>query len=263
MLALIAGQGGLPPHLARVLAARGEPPLVCEMEQFPSDVTGYYPRLTFRLETLGTFLARLVEIGVTQVCMAGAVRRPEIDPARIDALTASLVPRLKAAMALGDDGTLREIIAVFEEYGLSVIGAYQVDPDLVPRAGVLCGTLPDDIAADIAAGQAALARMGAADLGQAVILRAGRVVAQEDDRGTAALLAGVEGGADGGLLYKAPKPGQDLRVDMPTIGPDTAAQAVRAGLSGIVVQAGGVIVLDRAALVAALNAAGLFLWVHP
>ncbi len=262
MLALIAGQGGLPPHLARVLAERGEVPLVCEIEQFPSAIAGDFPRLTFRLETLGQALATMVDMGVTQVCMAGAMRRPEIDPALIDPLTAPLVPRLVAAMALGDDGTLREFISLFEEHGLSVIGAHQIDPALVPPVGVLCGTVPKEAEADIAAAREALARMGAADLGQAVIVRGGRVVAQEDDSGTAALVAGL-GGASGGLLYKAPKPGQELRADMPLIGLETARQAVQAGLSGVVIQAGGVMVLDREATISALDAAGLFLWVHP
>lgn len=297
MLALVAGQGGLPPHLARVLADRGEPPLICEMAPFSSEVAGGFQRLSFRLETLGRFLATLVERGVTQVCLAGAVRRPEVDPTRIDALTAPLVPRLTAAMALGDDGTLREIIAIIEDHGLAVVGAHQVDPDLVPPEGLVCGTLPAGIEADQAAARAALAEMGRADRGQAVVVAGGRVIAREDARGTAAMLADLAGGtppplnaedawdtlaspftavADwftgqqpprpdpaGGVLFKAPKPGQELRADMPLIGPETADQVVRAGLAGIVVQAGGVMVLDRPRVIARLAQAGLFLQVAP
>jgi DUF1009 family protein len=66
----------------------------------------------------------------------------------------------------------------------------------------------------------------------------------------------------GGLLYKAPKPGQDLRADLPAIGPDTVRGAAAAGLEGIVIEAGGVMVLDRAETVRAADAAGLFLWVR-
>ena len=97
-LALIAGQGGLPPHLVRSLLARGEVPVICEMEQFPSDISEDLPRVTFRLETLGTFLAMLGEIGVTRLCMAGAMRRPQLDPGKIDAATAPLMGPLKEAL---------------------------------------------------------------------------------------------------------------------------------------------------------------------
>jgi hypothetical protein len=296
MLALVAGQGGLPPHLARLLADRGAVPVICEMEQFPSEVVGDFPRLTFRLETLGSVLATLVDRGATQVCLAGAVQRPQVDPARIDAATTQLVPRLMAAMARGDDGTLREIIAIIEEHGLTVVGAHQLDPELMPPAGILCGHLPDGIADDQAAARAALAQMGHADQGQAVVVARGDVIAREDARGTAAMLDDLATGTQsspeedawdtlaspftamadwftgqqpsrpdpvGGVLFKAPKPGQELRADMPLIGPDTADQVVRAGLAGIAVQAGGVLVLDRARVVETLAQAGRFLWVMP
>ena len=63
-----------------------------------------------------------------------------------------------------------------------------------------------------------------------------------------------------GVLYKAPKPGQDRRIDLPAIGPGTVERAAAAGLAGIAVEAGGVMILGFAATVAAADAAGLFLW---
>jgi DUF1009 family protein len=63
-----------------------------------------------------------------------------------------------------------------------------------------------------------------------------------------------------GVLYKAPKPGQDRRVDLPALGPRTVAHAAAAGLAGIAWAAGGVILLDRPATIAAAQEAGLFLW---
>ncbi len=286
-LALIAGQGGVPPHLARVLLARGEEPVLCEVEQFPAQVAGEMPRLGFRLETFGSLLAELRARGVTRLCMAGAMRRPEVDPGRIDAATAPLVPRLMAAMARGDDGTLREIVAIIEEAGIAVVGAAEIAPDLLPEAGVLVGALPPDMRAAMPAAEAALAEMGRSDTGQAVVVRDGTVVAREDARGTDAMLADLAQGvfnpldhadcaldaaanwrraadarATPAFLYKAPKPGQEMRVDMPVIGPDTAARAAQAGLAGIVIAAGGVMVLDRARVIAALAEAGMFLWVR-
>ncbi|MDZ7709636.1 MAG: UDP-2,3-diacylglucosamine diphosphatase LpxI [Roseovarius sp.] len=219
------------------------------------------------------------------------MRRPAVDPARIDAATAPLAPRLMAAMARGDDGTLREIVAIIEEAGIAVIGAAEIAPDLLPGAGLLTGAPPPGMEPAMAAAAEALAEMGRADEGQALVLRGGTVIAREDARGTDAMLDDLAQGDDWTLdpvdladralgsaadwlsgadtqgdtpaiLVKAPKPGQEMRVDMPVIGPDTATRAARAGLAGIVIAAGGVMVLDRARVIEVLAGAGMFLWVR-
>ena len=295
-LALIAGPGGVPPHLVKWLLTRGEVPLLCEVAQFPSEVTGDLPRLGFRLERFGGFLAELRERGITRLCMAGAMCRPEVDPSLIDAATMPYIPRLQGALAKGDDGLLREVIAIFEEAGIAVVGAAEIAPDLLPEPGLRMGALPAGIEADLAAAVAALDRMGRDDLGQALVVRGARVVAQEDARGTDAMLAGLARGGDsgggfsldpfeiadqviggaadwlsgdgsadktGGILYKAPKPGQELRADMPVIGPETARGVVRAGLDGLVIEAGGVMLLELDEVRGVLADAGRFLWVRP
>lgn len=296
-LAIIAGQGGLPPHLVRVLLARGEVPLICEIDQFPSEIEGELPRLGFRLETSGTFLNELKSRGVKRVCMAGAVRRPNVDPSLIDAATIPLVPTVMAALSKGDDGTLRIMVDIFESRGIEVIGASDLDPDLLPIAGAFSKAHPpESVSNDIIVAQNALEHMGAKDLGQAVVVRDGQIVAREADSGTDAMLRDLNSPAGlsidpidiagqaldsvadwlsgpatenvrkdvdaGAVLYKAPKPGQELRVDMPVIGPDTVTLAAQAGLSGIVIAAGGVMVLERDEVRKRLEQHGLFLWVH-
>lgn len=265
MLALIAGTGGLPRVLAERARAAGDPPVVCALEAFPPDVPTDLPRLDFRLETFGTLLATLVEAGVDRLCMAGAVRRVPVEPARVDARTAPLMPRLAAALARGDDGTLREIIAIIEETGITVIGAEDIAPDLLPPPGIPTRAAPpEDAEAWARAGEAALAEMGAADLGQAVVLRDGCVLGREDEDGTAALIARFAPPAGtGAVLYKAPKPGQERRADLPLIGPDTASACAAAGFAGLIVEAGGVMVLDLDRVVGICDEAGLFLWIRP
>ncbi len=289
MLALIAGMGDLPPALVARLADR---PLVCAMHGFTPSVT---PDLTFRIENLGSLLRELQARGVTEVCLAGAVKRPQIDQSAIDAATMPLVPRIAAAIAQGDDGALRAIIAIFEEAGFTVKAAHEIAPDLLPAPGVLTRTQATPRAAqDAVVGEQTIAEMGQRDIGQSCILRAGRVLAREGQSGTDAMLAqfaasddpiwgavdgvgallgsaaewlsGPDGDpvdARGAILFKAPKPGQDRRADLPVIGPQTAAGAVAAGLSGIVIEAGGVMVLDLAEVQRRLDDAGLFLWVRP
>lgn len=292
MLALIAGTGDLP---AALLARVTGPVLVCAMRDFTPAVL---VDISFRIEHLGSFLDVLIARGVTEVCLAGAVRRPSVDPACIDAATVPLVPRIQAAIDAGDDGALRVIMAIFEERGLAIRSAHEIAPDLLPGAGVLTRGQPEDAhRRDARVGVAALAAMGAADSGQACIVRDAEVAAREGPDGTDAMLQryamdGPDAGdlftdlADGvnamlgdaadwlsgpaaqapapdrGILFKGPKPAQDRRADLPVIGPETARNAVRAGLDGIVIVAGGVIVLDLKSVLETLDAAGLFLWVR-
>lgn len=286
MLALIAGMGDLPP----ALLARVQPrPLVCALAGFVPQIT---PDITFRIEHLGSFLDDLRARGITQICMAGAVRRPVIDPAAIDAATLPLIPALQGAMAQGDDGALRAVIALFEQAGLTVRGAHELAPDLLPAAGVLVGALGPDLRRDAVLGEQTIAAMGRADQGQACLIRAGRVIAREDAGGTDAMIArfaqggddllfGAVGGlidtaagwlsgadgvpldARGAILFKAPKPDQDRRADLPVIGPDTVRAAQAAGLAALVVEAQGVMVLDLPALLRGCADAGLTFWVRP
>ncbi len=269
-LALVAGRGALPARLLAACEGAGQRVTVCGLEGYAQDL----PRndRPFRLETLGALMADLRRAGATEACLAGAVQRPALDPQAIDAATAPLLERVSAALqAGGDDGALRTLVAVFEEAGLRVRGAADLVPDLLPPEGVLTAARPGaGQGRDAARAAATLAALGRADVGQACVVRAGQVLAVEALPGTdwmLASLAGLPGDLplqfrSGGLLYKAPKPGQDRRVDLPMIGPDTVAAAERAALDGIAVEAGGVMVMDRETTVAAADAAGLFLWVR-
>ncbi len=298
MLALIAGRGGLP---AAVAAAQEVPPLVCALEGQPPDTLP--ADLTFRLETLGTLLLQLGERGVTDVCLCGAIDRPVLDPAALDAETAPLVPILQQALGQGDDGALRAVMQLFEKTGFTIRAAHELAPGLLPDAGVPTKRQPQPThRADVATALQVLAEQGRADLGQACVIKRGEVLAREGEAGTDVMLAGlalpredrgwdgdpvtwsfdlagdligqaadwlsntVEDAPDapgaGAILFKAPKPGQDRRADLPTIGPGTAMHAAEAGLDGIVIAAGGVIVLDREQVIQICDAMGMFLWVR-
>lgn len=291
MLALIAGRGLLPDH---VVAAYQGPVLVAALAGFAPD--RLTPDITFRIEKLGSFIADLKARGVDQICMAGAIGRPALDPAMIDAATLPLVPRMMQALGQGDDGALRAVISIFEEAGLVIRAAHDICPQLLLPVGVPSRAKPGpqhDIAARL--GAATVAEMGRLDRGQACVIRRADIVAREDADGTDAMLErlisaqsgatdpdplswgmGVItdaassaldwlGGDDapdpsGAILYKAPKPDQDRRVDLPTIGPETAQRAADAELDGIVIEAGGVFVLDLPGCLRILDERGLFLW---
>lgn len=261
-LALILGRGRLP-HIL-VEACPDAPRL--SLEGYAPEGLAVEP---MRIETLGAHLVDLRARGVDRVCLAGAVRRPAIDLARIDAATAPLVPRLAAKIGKGDGALLDEVLAIFGEAGLSAVAAQDLVPDLLPSEGVLGRVLPDeDALRDAARAAMVLETLGPADLGQGCVVAGELTVAVEALPGTEFMLRTVaiarsEGVLPaGGLLMKMPKPGQDRRVDWPAIGPDTVAQVAAAGLRGIAVALDGVLVLDRAATIAAADEAGIFLWVR-
>ncbi|WP_209424617.1 UDP-2,3-diacylglucosamine diphosphatase LpxI [Pararhodobacter sp. SW119] len=264
-LALIAGAGDLPAELLTHLPQR---PLVCAVEGYPP--AGLTPDLTFRIERLVPLLRRLQDEGVAQVLFAGVVHRPRLDPGLFDPETAALMPHLLPALGKGDDALLRAVIAVFEDYGLTVVGMADCAPSLLAGAGVLGSTAPDAAqTADAARGTEILRTLAPLDMGQGCVVAGGLYLAVEALYGTDAMLAHVAASRDlrepraGGVLVKRAKVGQDLRMDLPAIGPATIGAARAARLSGICLQAGHVVILDRARTVAAADAAGIALWAAP
>ena len=253
MLALIAGTGALPSEIISHAASR---PLVCALDGIAPEET---PDIVFRLEHLGSFLGQLKSLGVTQIAMAGGVTRPAIDPSQIDDATKPLVPIILGAIASGDDGALRAVMAIFEAQGFEVIAAHQLLPHLVAQVGVMTQTRPTPF--DAQAAFQTLHDMGQADVGQSCILSGATVLAKETQDGTDAMIGRFEASdhRSNAILFKGPKPNQDLRADLPVIGPDTAKAVVSAGLSGIVVVAGGVMILARDEVCDILDQAGAFL----
>ncbi|MEE9389426.1 MAG: UDP-2,3-diacylglucosamine diphosphatase LpxI [Paracoccaceae bacterium] len=261
MLALIAGQGQLPVILSRGLAADGRVFQVYQVAGYQFENPDALRVQEFRLEQVGSLIADLVKDGFHGVCFAGTVRRPQLDIRAIDGATMPLLGRIKTAMQSGDDGALRVLISLFSERGLDIVSPQDIAPDLLARSGTLTAIIPGaQHLKDVAIGQQVLVAQGAADLGQACVVRGQDVIARETHGGTDVMLAGIAPGK-GGILFKGPKPDQDRRVDLPTIGLATVDGVARAGLDGIVIVGGGVLILERQGVIDACNRAGLFLHV--
>ncbi|MEP5761104.1 MAG: UDP-2,3-diacylglucosamine diphosphatase LpxI [Litoreibacter sp.] len=263
MLALIAGEGALPGIVRDAYSGELR---VCELEGHRSelrevDVTH------FRIERLGSFIQNLKSDGITKVCFAGAIARPALDPSLVDPPTMKLVPRLMQALQSGDDGALRAVIEFFEEAGLTVVASHELATDLLPAPGVLSHVEPSaQDEKDAVRGDEILAAMGGVDLGQACVVVGGQALALETIAGTdwmmRSLLHRDAFLPKGGLFMKASKPAQDRRIDMPTIGPDTFARAAEVGLSGVVIEAGGVQVLSLERCLEIANTHNLLFWVR-
>jgi DUF1009 family protein len=257
-LGLIAGGGGLPPAIAAACAEAGRPLFVIRLRGMADPALAAFDGQEVGLAELGRCVKALKSAACRQVCFAGVVRRPDFASLKPDLSALKYLPGVIAAARRGDDALLRAVLAVFESEGFEVEGVGEAGAGLLLGPGPLGRVAPGKAAqADIAAAVAAARELGLTDLGQGAIARGGQVVATEDHGGTDALLGRCPPG-HGGVLAKLVKPGQDRRVDLPTIGAATIERAAAAGLAGVVGEAGAVLVVDRDAVRAAADRLGLF-----
>ena len=266
MVAIIAGAGILPRLIAEDAMRSGRKFCVVLFDGFSPDWAQDLPIFAARFEAIGQMMDGLRNLGCDSVTFAGAMARPVLDFARLDSKSRELL----MALMQGDDAMLRNIAAFFEREGFRVVGAHEILANLLVPVGILTRVQPSQTdQADAARGMAIVAALGAADVGQAAVVAQGICLGVESIQGTNALLEFVAATGEKfkpdprgakGVLCKAPKPGQDWRMDLPAIGMDTIGKAAAAGIGGVALQAGGVIALDLAAVVAEADRLGLFLF---
>ncbi|MEL6476627.1 MAG: UDP-2,3-diacylglucosamine diphosphatase LpxI [Pseudomonadota bacterium] len=268
-LAIIAGRDDLPRLIAEDRRRSGAPYLVVSFEADTQPWMAEHPHEEHQFEKPGRLFRALDAAGVADVVFAGRMARPRLRPWLFDAGALKIVGHVTKLLRQGDDGLLSGLGAIFEAEGFRMISAQECLTSLDTGAGVPTQAKPSDGArADAARASAILNALGALDIGQAAVVAEGQCLGIETIGGTDRLLATVaalplelRGPTPSGVLVKLPKPAQDRRVDLPTIGLRTVEEAARADLSGVVVQAGGVILLDREAMIAAADRAGVFLWI--
>ncbi len=266
---IIAGGGALPDAVARSLEARGRRPVVLAIRGScdPATVSGRAHHW-IALGQFGRLMRLIRREQCRDVVTVGSLVRPALSELRLDWLTLRVMPSLIRAWRGGDDHLLTSLVRIFADNGFRLVGVSEVAPELTMPEGVLTRRKPDDAAMrDIARGRAALAAISAFDVGQAAVVIDQHVVALEDIEGTDGLLRRVahlrearriRSAAGRGVLVKAPKSGQDLRLDMPVVGPDTVRGAVEAQLAGIAVVAGRTLMVEPDGIIATAERNGLF-----
>ncbi len=268
-LAIIAGSGKLPLFLAEAARAAGEDPFVLRLKNEADDIWQGFESAVIGVGDMAGLSALFRQHDIRRVVMSGAVkRRPAFGEIRVNLKSLLKLPRaLKTLLAGGDDAVLRMVISLIEAQGCEVLGAHEILPGLLASVGPLGAVSPDtDDERDIEKAADAAEALGRLDVGQGAVAVGGRIVALEGVEGTDAMLSRVQGlRAEGrisrrrkGVLVKLCKPQQDLRADLPTIGVSTVENAKAAGLAGIAVEAGRALVVEREAMIAAADAAGLF-----
>jgi UDP-2,3-diacylglucosamine hydrolase len=268
-IGLIAGGGILPFAVADSLIARNITPMLFALKGAcdPAEVTRFRHHW-IAIGQLGRLKGLLRAENCRDLVFIGSLVRPSLSEIRLDWGTIRVIHSIWAAFRGGDDHLLSGIAGIFERDGFRMVGIKDVAPDLLMPLGRLTRACADDQAtADIAKGRALLRALSPFDIGQAAVVIDGHVVGVEDIEGTDGLLARIarlraEGRirakAARGVLVKAPKRGQDLRFDLPTLGPRTIEGAAAASLAGIAIVAGNTIVAEPQAMVEAADRAGLF-----
>lgn len=262
-LGIVAGGGDLPAYLIEACRAEGRPVFVLALEGH-ADATKLEGAESawIRLGEGGRGIALLRQAGVVDLVLAGRVRRPALAELRPDARTAKVLAKASLNFLGGDNAVIKTVVRELEGEGFRVVAPETLIGALLAPAGVLGQHAPDQRAReDIARGLAVVRALGALDVGQAAVVQQGIVLGVEAVDGTDALIerAGrLKRDGPGGVLVKAAKPGQERRVDLPAIGAATVERAAAAGLRGIAVEAGGALILDRAAVIRAADGAGVF-----
>lgn len=269
-LGIIAGGGELPVLLAAHCAAMDIPYFVSRVAPYADAALEQHPGAAHGLGAMGARMTALRDAGCDAVVLIGQVLRQDPRGLDLDEGGLAMVPDLLAAAPKGDDALLRVLVDHHERAGFRVIGVEEAMAELLAEPGAWGQFAPTEAQRkDIAKAARVAAAIGAYDVGQGVVVCEGLVLAVEAQEGTDRMLAriaelpeAVRGNAQArrGVLVKRPKPMQERRIDMPTIGVRTIDGAAAAGLAGVAVEAGGALAVRRAELVAAADRAGLFVY---
>jgi DUF1009 family protein len=268
-VAILAGSGKLPIQLAQHLERDGRDHRILAFRGFAAPELRARAHATVDLLDLQTIMRTLEEWRPAVVTLAGAVRRPGVS-ALLGAYSMLRNRQdVMAVVAKGDDQVLRGAVMLLEERGHRVVGAHELAPGLLAPSGLRGRLAPsEEDARSVRLGLDVLGALSAFDIGQAAVVAGQRVLAIEGPEGTDRMLRrvaaqrrtwlGLRRGQEGGILVKAAKQGQDLRVDMPTVGPRTIVEAARAGLTGVAVGAASTLVLDQTDTLRGADRLGLF-----
>ncbi len=272
-LGIIAGGGELPLAVADAAKNAGRDVFILGLRGSAGPEIESYDHEWVSIGEPGKAFRALKAHGCTEVSLVGQVGRPKFADIKLDGKGVLVAPRIIAAARKGDDALLRSVVDMFEREGFHAIGVAEAAPALLAPQGVLGKVAPStDDMADIAIAVKTVRAIGALDIGQAVAVCDGLVLAVEAAEGTDAMIARVGSlpanlrgspGSPAGVVVKAPKATQDGKTDLPVLGVRTVKNVAASGLSGIAVQAGAALIMNRGAVISAADASGIFVYGFP
>ena len=260
---MLAGSGMMPTEIIRYCAAQQKEIFVMGLEPFASEANiGEASHGFARMGEVGKILKAFQKNGVQDIVLAGGIKRPSFKELIPDWEGMKIVTRL-AFKKMSDDNLFRAVINEIEGYGFKVLGIEEVVPEMLFAEGLYGKVKPSsEDRDDIERGVTVAKALGAVDVGQAVVVQEGMVLAVEAIEGTDMMLsraASVKKEGKAPVMVKVLKPGQDLRVDLPAIGLQTIEQLKKYGIKGIAVEAGGILLIEREKVIKMADEAGIFI----
>ena len=269
-LGVVAGTGDLPVRVVEAARARGQNVHVIRILGFEEPLLVDCPGEVLSFGELGKMVDSLKAAGCKELVFAGNVSRPDFSSLKLDWRAARLLPKVLAAARKGDDALLKAVLGFFASNGFTIRGAEEIAGTLTAPAGLLAGPAPDEsVMADLERARDVALEIGRHDIGQGCVVCDGLVLAVEAQEGTdkmlercASLPEALRGTPDAprGVLVKVPKPMQDTKIDLPTLGVSTLERIKDAGLAGAGYEAGRALLMDRDAMEAYCTANGIFLF---
>lgn len=258
--ALLAGNGRFPFLVLDAARSQGIEMVVLALkeEAFPELEKSATRIHWVSLGELGKALDILKQERVSKAVMAGQVKHNKI--------FSSIKPDWRMAKLLlslatkNTDSLIGAVARLMNEEGIELVDSTTFLKPLLPEPGVLTRRAPNaEEAADIEYGRMIARAIAGLDLGQTVVVRDRACVAIEAMEGTdetierAARIAGGQRIA----VIKVSKPRQDMRFDVPVVGPPTVQVMQRCGATALAIDARRTLVIDRAEMVATADAAGI------
>ncbi len=262
-LGMLAGGGMMPVEIIKYCSKNGIEIFVVGIEPYATeDQLKDVPHIFASIGEAGKMLKAFKNNQVQNVVLAGGIKRPSFKELIPDWGGMKLMAKL-AIKRMSDDSMFRAVMDEIENHGFKVVGIEEVVPEMMFSEGLYGKVKPssedmDDIKRGITVAKA----LGAVDVGQAVVVQEGMVLAVEAIEGTDMMLsraATVKKAGKAPVMVKVLKPGQDMRVDLPAIGLKTIEQLKKYGIKGIAVEAGGILLIEREAVIKMADESGIFI----
>ena len=203
---------------------------------------------------LGQAIKILKKNKCKKIIFAGQVKKPKFSKTKFDFKALYYLPKIIKGSLKGDAYIIKEIIKIFNKEKIKILNQTFYNKELLLKKGSCTKAKPNIYnKKDINLGKYIINSLKDNNVGQAVVVRNGNVVAIEDSKGTDSMLDRAQKIIKNisneknrnGILLKFPKSNQDLRIDLPTIGINTVKKCIKTGLKGIVVKSNQNIFLDK------------------
>jgi len=260
-LAIVAGGGSLPGLLRESCQLAGREYIFLAVQGEVEKDCPFVPDKWIQLGQWGANLDLLRKEGIKEIVFAGTVKKPNLKELRLDSRGAAFMSRLGLSW-LGANTILSTVIKELESEGFGVISPELLLNHILSKEGAYGKILPsEEDMRDIQRGIGVIQKIGELDIGQAVVIQEGIVIGVEAIEGTDEMVRRCKhllNGKLSGVLVKFPKPNQERRIDLPTIGVKTIEIASDAGLRGIAIEAGGALVINSKNVTRVADESGLF-----